>query len=401
MKLSRLLKVTVSIVAVTFLLAFASPLYAGTTLSLVDSEGGLLRKIPAVQSGEHWQVDVYEFFQSLNFDVNWNEKLHRLDVSNSKRDIRFKEDTRKVFFGDRFYVLNSQPSFVKGRLYVPAQNLANMLNRYTDRSVFFNSERRQLQLTATASMAQERKDPIGEFIQDTPVSQKKKDLVVMIDPGHGGRDPGAIGANGLQEKQVVLQIARELKAKLDKMYPHIKTRMTRNSDKFIRLKNRTQMANRVDADVFVSIHANSSRARKAKGFEVFTLSGEATDPSARELAEIENSALRYENYDSKELDDIAWILNQLRNVVHSRESRQLANQVLSGVKKHVTSLDNRRMKQAPFWVLKDARMAAILVETGFLSNPTEEKKLQSKDYQEKLAKAIASSLEQFRTERMN
>ncbi len=222
----------------------------------------------------------------------------------------------------------------------------------------------------------------------------------MVDPGHGGRDPGAIGPDGLQEKDIVLELSLALRDVLQNNYPKLNVELTRDSDKFLPLQKRTQIANQRNADVFVSIHANAGRSSTAEGFEVFTLSSDATDASAEELAEIENSALRYEGVPAEELNDISFILWQLRSTIHTRESRTVPRNIIDSLKARIPG-KNRGVKGAPFWVLKDARMPAVLVESGFLSNPEEARRLTSESHQQDLAQAIGEGIDQYVSGRSN
>jgi N-acetylmuramoyl-L-alanine amidase len=128
------------------------------------------------------------------------------------------------------------------------------------------------------------------------------------------------------------------------------------------------------------------------------LSGEASDDSAKELAEVENSALRYEGVSAEDLEEVSFILWQLRSMIHNRESRSVADDILDAMSNRVSG-ENRGMRGAPFWVLKDARMPAVLVETGFLSNPEEARRLTRKSHQQDLARAIAEGISNHLDER--
>jgi len=389
-----------AVIIFLLLLSFGVPHAAQSAdyLNLVGKEGTNKSKLPALQLENEWLLDLYQFFQSLDFQVQWDSDINRLQASNKSRELRFRPDTERVLIDGRKLSLIDPPLLKNGRLFMRTQAVVNLVNKYTDQSLIWNSSRKQLQVANPAAWAQnKKKDPIGSLIENVP-DRKEDQLLVIIDPGHGGRDPGAIGYNGLKEKKVVLEISRAIKNELEQEYPKIKPRLTRNRDEFIPLSQRTQIANQMEGDVFVSLHANANRSQKAKGFEVYTLSGEATSPSGKELAKIENSALRYEGYKKSELDDISFILNQLRNSVHVRESRTIAQDMMERAQRQLP-IPTRRARQAPFWVLKDARMPAMLVETGFLSNPTEERILQKESYQQAVAKVIASSLSKYRKQR--
>lgn len=368
-------------------------------LNLIGEDGSSLATLSAFETNKHWFVDLHDFFRALNFDVTWRDSQKRLDAQSDNTEMRFQPETDRVLVGDRQLAMVEAPRLRDGRLFMNAQALANLINRHTSQSLIWNSTRNQLQLATPAAWAQDdAEDPLGSFIQEIP-DVKDEQLLVVIDPGHGGRDPGAIGHQGTHEKDVVLDISLRIRDYFKANHPKLKVRLTRTTDKFIPLSQRTQIANDLDGDVFLSIHANSNRSSQARGFDVYTLSGEATSPTGEDLAEIENSALRYEGFDENELDDVSWILYQLENSVHVRESREIAKFIMDAAEDKLP-IPTRRARQAPFWVLKDARMPAMLVETGFLSNPDEEQTLQLVSYQNSVAEVLGQALETYRKNRM-
>ena len=223
-------------------------------------------------------------------------------------------------------------------------------------------------------------------------------LTIVIDPGHGGAETGAVGPGGLQEKDVTLQIARRLAATLSKTLP-CRVLLTRDSDTVLSLDDRTSMANRERADLFLSIHANSSRTPGARGSETYYLSLEASDKLSQEIASRENqaaSALETSGaaaapVRNPDLDFILWDLAQTAHLKESSELAEAAQDELNAV----SGTGNRGIKQAPFRVLVGATMPAVLVETAFISNPEEEKKLASPVFQQSIADAVARAVGRF------
>ena len=214
--------------------------------------------------------------------------------------------------------------------------------------------------------------------------------VVVIDPGHGGRQPGAVAADGTQEKGIALavslRLARYLKAKTK-----ARVLLTRRNDRTLSLQQRAEMANRLQADVFVSIHANASTRVGARGVETYFLSSRATDRRARLLAARENFEL-IESKDEKQTDDvIQTILTDADKGAMLEASSRLAHLVQHQLIDRVGGED-RSVRQAPFAVLVRAGSAAILVELGFVSNPTELKQLLDPKHQDALAEAIADAI---------
>jgi len=213
---------------------------------------------------------------------------------------------------------------------------------------------------------------------------------IVIDPGHGGRDPGAIGPSGLMEKDVVLKIAKRLKKKLERRGYEVF--LTRERDIYLPLEERTAIANTKKADLFVSIHANASRKRGARGIETYILNF-ASDEETMELAAHENAI------STKRLSDLQIILYSLMLNAKVNESSRLAHHVqrsMSNTLNHGRSSHrDRGVKQAPFYVLMGARMPAILAEVSFISNRSEERKLKSRKHLDKIAVAIAEGLDGY------
>ncbi|NQS90386.1 N-acetylmuramoyl-L-alanine amidase [Patescibacteria group bacterium] len=222
----------------------------------------------------------------------------------------------------------------------------------------------------------------------SPPSLEEKMLIqrIILDPGHGGKDPGAIGPSGLKEKEVVLAIAKELAALLRKNLK-VEVFLTRENDEFISLSRRTEIANQLRGDIFVSIHANASWSYVARGVETFFNSRYVHGEGAEEVAIRENYAPEAEKI-SEGIKGILWDLIQNQYRSESNELSHLVQKELS----RTCGLIDRGVKSARFYVLRGARMPAILVEVGFVSNPWEEKELRKKDFQFLIAKGIYQGL---------
>lgn len=217
----------------------------------------------------------------------------------------------------------------------------------------------------------------------------KKVRRVMIDAGHGGKDPGAMGASGLQEKTVVLDIARRLKRKLEKK--GFLVHLTRKGDEFISLQKRTELASRLLPDLFISIHANSSPSRKAHGLEVYSLSLHLSDQHDESQMKTNQEIMFSRLSMKKGTPHLDQILTDMLDIHKQRESfilaRQIARKTALGIR-----AKNRGPKEAKFYVLKNNLMPAILVEVGFLSNPREERLLETVSYRQRIADQLAESL---------
>lgn len=220
-------------------------------------------------------------------------------------------------------------------------------------------------------------------------------VTVVLDPGHGGEDTGAIGPGGVEEKKVTLSVAKRL-AEILRARPGMRVLLTREDDTFIPLRERTAFANANNADVFVSIHANSAGRKGASGVETYFLSYEATDDEARKLAAIENSLRPFAGAERPEMtDDLQEILGDLAAAIAHHESSALAESIQASMVA-ATGSEDRGVKQAPFAVLVGAAMPAALVEVGFISNPGEKKRLTSVKDQARIADSIAQGIMAFR-----
>ncbi|MDX1411622.1 MAG: N-acetylmuramoyl-L-alanine amidase [Nitrospirales bacterium] len=218
-----------------------------------------------------------------------------------------------------------------------------------------------------------------------------KKMLIVLDPGHGGKDPGALGRKGTREKDIVLKIAKQVKEKIQKRMD-AKVLLTRDKDVFVELEDRAEFANSKKADLFVSIHVNSHRSRNVKGLELYHF-GEASDPRSLEVAARENGTPLEEN-------GPAWqfILADKLNDKKIEDSQELAwttqNALVKYLKTHYTVKDHG-VKTAPFFVLRMTTMPSILAEIAFVSNPTEEKLLRSKTYQSRVAEGIFKGINAY------
>jgi N-acetylmuramoyl-L-alanine amidase len=223
--------------------------------------------------------------------------------------------------------------------------------------------------------------------------------VIVIDPGHGGKDPGAIGVYGTREKDVALKIARKLKSLIEKL--GVKVVMTRDDDRFVELYRRGQIANESGGKLFISIHCNSmpSKPHNANGFEVYILRPGRT-PEAIRIAERENAVIRLEeNFEEryKHLTDESYILTAMAHSVYIKNSERFA-EILSQVAREKLGLRVKGVNQAGFYVLVGASMPSVLIETGYISNPSEEKFLRSEQGQWRIARVIYEAVRKFKSE---
>jgi N-acetylmuramoyl-L-alanine amidase len=228
-----------------------------------------------------------------------------------------------------------------------------------------------------------------------PTADPGRIRTIVIDAGHGGKDPGAIGPNGLKEKDVALEIAKRLKVKLEAKM-NCKVLLTRSTDKFLELDERTMFANSVDADLFVSIHLNASANRSARGVETYFLS------PARSKGELATAArenmMALGSQDEVE-NDLAYIMSDLTSTQKVNDSAVLAgsvqHSVTAGLRHANQPVKDKGVKQAMFYVLWRASMPSVLVETGFISNREDERRFRTPAYLDSVAESIAGGLASY------
>lgn len=274
--------------------------------------------------------------------------------------------------------------------------------------------------SASQRAAQEMRDALGELIArvdkpapvvvpapipappskepPTPVERLRVDrlVIVALDPGHGGEDPGAVGPSGLREKDVVLAVALALREKLNAV-PGMRVMMTRDADFFVPLHERVRKARRVQADLFVSIHADAFFKPEARGASVFALSTRgASSAAARWMAQRENAADQVGGVNLAAVRDpqVLSAMLDMSTTAQIKDSLKLGQEVLTRIGQ-VGNLHKRQVEQAGFAVLKAPDIPSILVETAFISNPDEEDQLRSPAYRSKLVDALAEGIRRY------
>ncbi|HRQ82044.1 MAG TPA: N-acetylmuramoyl-L-alanine amidase, partial [Azospirillaceae bacterium] len=222
-----------------------------------------------------------------------------------------------------------------------------------------------------------------------------KPPVVVIDPGHGGADPGAIGVGGVYEKDITLAAARELRRQLQAAGRY-QVKLTRDSDVFIRLRDRVAIGREAGADLFISLHADALGSEQVRGLSIYTLSTKASDREAEMLAAKENRADAIVGMDlSAENQLVASILIDLAQRDTMNQSKRFASQALTHLSKDVRLLASKPQREAGFAVLTAPDVPSVLVEMGYLSNPTDAKLLNTADHREKLARDLVRAIDSY------
>lgn len=345
--------------------------------------------------------DVAEIFDGK---VDFDPVKNKASLELNRGKVEFFIDSREVIIDNIRRKMKKETKIIEGRVWIPLEVvITKAFGQVLGGQVFWDYPSKTLstveKLTAAPIKKEEGKvsPPEPEItVPVPPLAEAKRPRIktIVIDPGHGGKDPGAIGPWGTKEKDVVLKIARKLAKELHR---NLKTRvvLTRYHDIFLPLAERTAIANREKADLFISVHCNASLKSRTQGFEVYFLSEEASDEEAQAVANMENAVMALEEKKEKgnELSSILWSLamNEFMN-----ESCELSGLVSSEVDSHLRIVDNRGVKQAGFRVLRGAKMPAILVEVGFISNRSEARKLRSSKFQKKLVESICAGVRNYK-----
>ncbi|AJP58553.1 N-acetylmuramoyl-L-alanine amidase [Pandoraea vervacti] len=242
----------------------------------------------------------------------------------------------------------------------------------------------------------ENKDDTDDYVPPARAQKTARLLTIALDPGHGGEDPGAIGGRGTYEKVVVLQIAKRLRQKID-AEPNMRAMMTRDADFFVPLGVRVQKARRVDADLFMSIHADAFTSPSANGASVFALSERgATSATARLLEKTQNASDLIGGVNIKTNDrTVAHALLDMSTTAQIRDSKVFGTALLSQIGTVAPRLHSKNVEQASFAVLKAPDIPSVLVETAFISNPDEERNLIDPAYQDRLADALLKGIKAY------
>ena len=231
-------------------------------------------------------------------------------------------------------------------------------------------------------------------VRPAGAQEPRKFWTIVVDPGHGGLETGAKGKFGALEKDITLAISLKLRDIVEKNQA-FRVFLTRDKDMDVSLENRSALANNHKADLFISVHANGSMRKNARGSETYFLSLNATDEESRRLAYMENTSSVLEaQIEPENQDDVKMILWDLAQSAYLKQSSLLAEKIQAGLNELLGTLD-RGVKQAPFKVLTGVACPAVLVETAFISNPEEEKELGSEEFQDNVARAIYLSLVEY------
>lgn len=356
---------------------------AETKLKLLENNQ-LIGEVSTIQNKN--LISINDFIEITNSKNFINDKTEKIIFYIDDIKIKLTNQIPFIMIDDNLYQLSSNVIKSNNNYYVPAESFFSIVNNLSNTiSITLNTN--EINFTKLTEISK-------KTIKVDLRSEKEKweFKTIVIDAGHGGKDPGAVGYRGTKEKDIALDVAKRLEKKLAKNMK-VKIVMTRDEDIFLRLSERTKIANESNGSLFISIHTNAAEDRRASGFETFLI-GQNKNEAAVRVAARENAVLELEGSTGKKLTDEDLIKATIAQSAFASKSEQFASLVQKEIKKRVQSKD-RGVKQAGFYVLMGASMPNVLVELGFISNPSEEKKLRSPQYRDQLATAIYRAVEQY------
>ena len=375
------MKLFKSIYPLFYYLLFISWCFASTqgTVKVIDSNNLLIGKANYIKEQKYY-ISVNNFSDVLlnkNFTNNDTEKII---IYFGDTKIKITANISFIIINDKPYQLQNNVFQRKGEYYVPLDDFLALLTQHTNTNYSMNYNSMSINLSSVI-----QNSPIDKTTDLIKEKKKWQFDTIIIDPGHGGKDPGSIGYKGTKEKDIVLDVSKRLARKIQKNL-RVKTILTRDEDVFIRLQDRTKFANTNEGDLFISIHVNSNESKKPYGFETYLLKP-GRNQEAINVALRENSVIELEGNKFEQLTDEQLIQATIAQSGFVQYSEKFAALVQEEIDKRVQSR-NRGVKQAGFYVLMGASMPNVLIELGYISNPNEEKKLNSSSYRDMLATSI-------------
>jgi len=351
-------------------ITFRSFDHKGFTRIVIQSDSNVSYSYKSDNNSLNITIDKRTNFDNLNSQIKRSKYVEKFDFEKKNNKSKIK-----VIFNKNINVLKNfvleKPFRIVFDLKISEKPLISQENNKTN---------------------DENQDKKPESIPIVKVNKRTEIETICIDPGHGGNDLGAVSKNGLNEKDLTLKIAKKLKNILIEKLG-LRVIMTRTEDTEVSLNSRVSIANNQKAQIFVSIHINSSYKRSARGSETFFVSLKATDPDAFELAQKENQSFK-EIEKMAGNDSLKLILWNMAQTEYIKESSVLAEYIQNELN-ILLDTKNRGVKQAPFRVLMRAAMPAVLIEVAFLSNPYEENKLRKEEFLNKVAYAIYRGISKF------
>ena len=357
------------------------------SITILGENNTILGKADILKKDQYY-ISVNDFGKILGSGSFVNDKTEKIVIYVDSFKIKLSNNIAFIVVDDTIYQMGNKIIKRDNEYYVPIDDFFNILSVH-------GSDSHSIDYTTMSITLGPKTKKISKPIVVADLIKEKNKWkldTIIIDPGHGGKDPGAIGYRGTKEKDITLDVAKRLVKKIERNM-NINTILTRDEDVFIRLEDRTKLANSENGKLFISIHANSAEDRRANGFETYMI-GTNKNAAAVRTAARENAVLDLEGGNTKKLTDEALIKATIAQSGFANGSEQFAALVQEEMNKRLQSKD-RGVKQAGFYVLAYASMPNVLIELGYISNPSEEKKLKSSQYKDALATSIYRAIEQY------
>ncbi len=355
--------------------------------------GGSPKSIQSYQIGSSYFLSASEMASFYGAQTYWKPVSHLVALSRRGRLVQLQADSKEAFVEGKPVTLDSPVLWRASQAWVPVSFFVSRpFSAWAGLSASFDAKKSILKIGVSDSLPQVINEAGPAKQAQTSVAYGRiavKRLRIVIDPGHGGKDPGARGLRGTLEKDINLKAALKL-ADLLKRTGVFDVKLTRKDDVFVPLETRSKIANVWHADLFVSLHCNASKNSKDSGFETYFLSEKASDPQSQRLAEFENSSLRLEEK-FRQQAEVQILLGELSKTEYMNASSELAGLVSRQVSGE-TSLPDRGVKQAGFYVLRGTHSPAILFEMGYLTNKRDEQDLRSESFQDRLLRGLYAGI---------
>ena len=331
-------------------------------------------------------------FKDYRFN-NYPDKA-KIELFINDNHITFSNNSSFVKINDKIYHMIKNVQLVDNNFFVPLNSFVHIYSQFNSDNFIANYNDKTIMIKPATITSHQNKNLVDQQLLNIIQNEENwKISTVIIDPGHGGKDPGAIGYHNIKEKHIVLDIAKELGSFLKKEMPALNIIYTRDNDIFLGLKNRTNLANKSQGHIFLSIHANSSSAKTARGYEIYLLQPNSVD-DAIDVALRENSSIIFEDNPDQYKQNQKMIAS-LAEKTYLQESEKLAVFIQTAIKKELPKTRNRGIKQAGFHVLVGAAMPKVLIETGFLTNKSEAQLLNKSSYRSQFAYGIFKGVQSY------
>ena len=336
-------------------------------------------------------LSLEEFCESQELTYNMYFDKSKIEFTYKNQKITFSNNSSFVKIDNKIYHMVKNILLVDNKFYAPLNSFIQLYRQFENKNfiVDYNSKIISIKHTPIITQIEEVDQELLNTINN---EENWKITTVVIDPGHGGKDPGAIGYHNIKEKHIVLDIAKELGSFLNREMPELNVIYTRTDDTFLGLKNRTSFANKNQGHMFLSIHANASTAKTARGFEIFLLQPNSVD-KAIDVAVRENASIFFE--ENPEQYEQNQMIASVSENMYLQESEKLAVAIQSAVKKELPKTRMRGIKQAGFYVLVGAAMPKVLIEAGFITNKSEAKLLNKSSYRSEMAYGIFKGVQTY------